>query len=410
MDRLPAEILLKICADLPTYDVPSFRLCCRSWASIGVRYLLPVVRVICSDPSLEALEAIANHPTWSRYVHTLVYSVGTLPRLATRQDWLIFTKLDERSARRWQPDPGMERIRPISDIEIIEGWQSYQTCWDQQTQRACQRLECVLSSSVMKFPALRCIKLENTGDRDVCHFQKALVETRAARRSPHLGAYNETLALRAMLTGACRLKQSLQILQARPITLNFFNGDLSILSHLKDSVKNLQEIHLVIFPQFSIKVFNAWNSGYPDKRRRCKIPFSELLFDGFLTAASHLRRISLEGIFSNQIGGPICLCQELDSLKSDALRELWLKGFCTTEEHLFDLIKGHAETLKEIHLEGITFLSSDTTQDVLSRLRTRLQSNLNFKRVHYYDELEVRRGIHSGENEFQLIYTTRFCG
>ena len=125
MDRLPNETLLEICANLPLSGVKSFRLCCRSFASIGATHLLPTIQVICSNHSLDALEAIANHTTLRDYVHTLVYCVRSLPQILRRDDWLSLTETPLLGSS-WHSDVSPEQIGLVADLKAVSSFEEYQ--------------------------------------------------------------------------------------------------------------------------------------------------------------------------------------------------------------------------------------------------------------------------------------------
>ena len=69
MERLPLELLDNVCRSLlKPKPVREFRLVCRRFAEVGLRYLIPAVSVWPDSKSLERLECIANHPRLRHHV------------------------------------------------------------------------------------------------------------------------------------------------------------------------------------------------------------------------------------------------------------------------------------------------------------------------------------------------------
>ena len=82
MDRLPVEILDNVCAThLSGEDILNFRLVCRVFATVGIRYILPKVSVALLPQTFTHLTAIPEHPVISQYVKTIVYQVDLLPEI-----------------------------------------------------------------------------------------------------------------------------------------------------------------------------------------------------------------------------------------------------------------------------------------------------------------------------------------
>ncbi|KAF2813202.1 uncharacterized protein BDZ99DRAFT_251372 [Mytilinidion resinicola] len=73
MKDVPTELLHMICGYLEPVDVKAFRLVNKTFAEIGATgYLLPSLSVRLSPSSFQQVEAIAEHPTISRYARELV--------------------------------------------------------------------------------------------------------------------------------------------------------------------------------------------------------------------------------------------------------------------------------------------------------------------------------------------------
>ena len=213
----------------------------------------------------------------------------------------------------------------------------------------------MLESSVKKFPLLRNIQLKYRGGSrlDFYSWEIANEETRPAERI-QLGDHHEALALRALLKGAYHLGRKLRGLQVNPLALDFFDCEYHLVSQLRDSVQNLQDVHLRIPSVYHrYRIASEVRSSHELMQRRTKLLSEGYLYD-FLTAMPHLRKINLDCASSMPTGVPLELSQALGGIEWYALQHLELSGFDTPEPYLLDVIQRHTKTLTNVFLFEIT--------------------------------------------------------
>ncbi|KAF1351860.1 hypothetical protein BDV97DRAFT_388461 [Delphinella strobiligena] len=73
MEELPPELAQMICSNLTPKDLKSVRLTSKQLAASGACYILPRVFVANCKKSFDELKEIAQHPTFSKHVTTLIY-------------------------------------------------------------------------------------------------------------------------------------------------------------------------------------------------------------------------------------------------------------------------------------------------------------------------------------------------
>lgn len=78
MEKLPPELTQIICSNLTPKDLKSARLTTKQLAASGACYILPRVFVFSRKESLNELKEIAQHPTFSKCVTTLIFDATLL--------------------------------------------------------------------------------------------------------------------------------------------------------------------------------------------------------------------------------------------------------------------------------------------------------------------------------------------
>lgn len=97
IQQLPPEVLHMIFKYLPRH-VPQLRLLCKSFADIGLHYLLTSYHLIFKKSSFERLLEISQHPVLSKCVKSIFYEADSLSDFDTRKQW------EEHIAYRHCPD------------------------------------------------------------------------------------------------------------------------------------------------------------------------------------------------------------------------------------------------------------------------------------------------------------------
>lgn len=89
MDRLPLEITHLIFAPFKGRPqvIALLRLVCKSFADVGLHYLVPEVDLLFKSSSFEHLRQISEHPVISKHVEQLFYEADTLTSYDTMREW-----------------------------------------------------------------------------------------------------------------------------------------------------------------------------------------------------------------------------------------------------------------------------------------------------------------------------------
>ncbi|KAI1261559.1 hypothetical protein F5Y18DRAFT_401637 [Xylariaceae sp. FL1019] len=98
MDRIPPEIVYVIVSFLDIDSLQSVRLVNRKLAEIGAAYMLPEVTFYMHSEELARLQAIAQHPVFSKHVRSLTYSGHALD--SPKVSWREFLR-DYKLELRW---------------------------------------------------------------------------------------------------------------------------------------------------------------------------------------------------------------------------------------------------------------------------------------------------------------------
>ena len=140
MDRLPPEILCNIleystwghtdpntpysrCPTLANLKV--LRLCCRSFAELGAKYLFEQLWVHMNEGSFAKMTAVAEHPAYSHMVHEL----KIFPKLLTRfYDNGSYEREVRRRLNRIEAN-GVKTSFTLSANEIAKAYERYNDIW-----------------------------------------------------------------------------------------------------------------------------------------------------------------------------------------------------------------------------------------------------------------------------------------
>ncbi len=88
MDQLPFELQHLIFALVDLSDVPNLRLACKTFANVGLDYLLPEVEITFSRKSFDRLAEIVKHPILSHRVKSLFYHIDVLREHYNWDEWM----------------------------------------------------------------------------------------------------------------------------------------------------------------------------------------------------------------------------------------------------------------------------------------------------------------------------------
>ncbi|KAL8914342.1 MAG: hypothetical protein Q9172_007102 [Xanthocarpia lactea] len=88
MDLLPFELQHLIFTLVDRSDVPNLRLACKTFANVGLDYLLPEVEITFTRKSFDHLAEIVKHPILSQRVTSLFYHIDVLREHHDKDEWM----------------------------------------------------------------------------------------------------------------------------------------------------------------------------------------------------------------------------------------------------------------------------------------------------------------------------------
>ncbi|KAL8682624.1 MAG: hypothetical protein Q9186_001311 [Xanthomendoza sp. 1 TL-2023] len=86
--QLPLELQHLIFAATDPRDVPNLRLACKTFATIGMNYLLPQAQLLFTRQSFDHLSEVSQHPVLCRSVKSLIYCVDLLGQHFDKDEWI----------------------------------------------------------------------------------------------------------------------------------------------------------------------------------------------------------------------------------------------------------------------------------------------------------------------------------
>ena len=359
LDQLPVEILSEICTFFPAHDVPAFRLCCRSFSEIGIRYLIPEVEVVCLLPSLQRLQAIAKHPVLRLYVRSVIYNTDVLPKYHKKKQWLAFVK--DRDPREMRLEKSNARNGPtLDDI----AWNVYRQTYAQQqdfleqfSQGRNVRTSAgfrkenpkeAFKASIEELPAISSIEIGGSlypHDSIPKDYRSYL--TFPVRR--YLDECPDAVALRGSLLDTYAMSRPLHLsLQTRKGSWRFFGCDHATIPQCKPEIWKLQALHLNISPP------RVANSYMKKELPRCEKRLLEGLVRDVITSIATLETLELSSTdnecheLSDSYTCFFNLELVLGNFTWKNLHSLRLMQFETQETYLLDVLGRHAKTLKTV--------------------------------------------------------------
>ncbi|KAL8849728.1 MAG: hypothetical protein Q9221_005338 [Calogaya cf. arnoldii] len=381
MDRLPFELQCLIFGLVDRSDVPNLRRACKTFANIGLDYLLPEVEITFTRKSFDHLAEVVKHPILAHRVKSLVYHVDVLKEHRSKEEWMraIAGTLDMGiNGNSWKPRmphrdaPKREwrlyyrNVAKACDPEwrytekqLATGYATYEKLWaEQQVLRDEDFGLIAIEDMVAQLPNLKHITLSNFLDA-TCNennivdktFKDTLVE---AFGDDHY--YND-----------CGVPQLLSLLEAvrsataANITLESLNTGLISWEIFLESEENLDLMREIFRPLKVFKMALSTSQTYgwrdPGAHDDEDVVGGDIDCQALLEEGRHLTLIQsmsnlqvLELTFHSKELGNFGLVSAFRDTYWPNLREVHLHFYNSTDEDLLAFLNRHSKTLKVVDI------------------------------------------------------------
>ena len=373
MDRLPVEILHRICARIRARkDILGFRRVCKIFAAIGAQHMLPQVPVAFLHQSFLRLKAISEHPVISQHVTAIIYQADVLPKIETFKEyrrWACMPHQPIAFSPRPQPDAD-EQVRQSyhkdlvkfinkpnqsSQEQIREGWKLYQSLYEDQ--------DALLRSPIMdmqyfhetmaKFPRLTKLRVQTRrtyNEAGMYLINNPYKNTLVGVVLPDKNHFPcGVRPLHSLLLGALSSQTAFRELSVGLLSWRFFSSPESIFAVLKQCVRHLRKLDMEI-PSCDYERPEADEQA---DWRACVKWFLTGRVRDFVAAAPDLEIIVLLFDALHDYDYAINLSSVLGNYTWPSLRLLNLRGIKAREDDLLSVFKRHAATLRVLILGDI---------------------------------------------------------
>ncbi len=254
MEKLPDEVLLKICGQLDFSSVANLRRVNRHLAEVGAEGLVKRVRFHCHQDSLQRLSAIATHEVFSRYVDTVVFEGNLLADLGCVHSYSAHYDLEHHRTDRPQAPPRdasarekrhFERNMAKFHREIEAKYVHYRDYYDtQQELIASTAYADLIAPSILRFPRVNKIVLSTVGRCKHVLSQRFLESFKVDCAMPIENDTKHTKEqLKHLLLPKDQPLEALRSLEVQVVTPKFFGGFVPR-ALLCEAFKNLRTIDL----------------------------------------------------------------------------------------------------------------------------------------------------------------------
>lgn len=407
MDRLPLEIIHMIFARFKgkLQIIALLRLLCKTFAAVGLHYLVPEVHLIFKSSSFEHLRQISEHPVISQHVEKLFYKADTLTSYDTMKQWkhnIIIPGWFHNMPDDWTGPPSptageRERRAYTRDMERLRAWprhtqskkqlkmayEKYQKYLsDQNRMRACDYNAEAIREAMVRMPNLKAIDMSM---ENYLHGRCSEKANRAFGKG-YRSVYGDdgqkescgVPQMRSLLLGASHAELKLQGLRCGHIHWEIFKQSGDVFGQMKSAVQHLIMLNLHITTRISDDALgnSADEDDYHSQIHACAdyLKESGRLRD-FVTAAPDLTVLDIRFDIKNPYP-PAGLKQIVGDFTWHSLQHVAFRVLQTTEDELMHLYSRHAGTLSEIAL-----LNVELTQGSWPRLFQRMRQTLCLKKA-----------------------------
>lgn len=365
---LPLELHHYIFALVDRSDVPNLREVCKTFANVGLDYLLPEVEITFTRKSFQHLAEVVKHPILGRRVKSLVYHIDVVKTHKSSGEWMrgIGGALYIGNPKACSP-----KLR-YTEKELAIGYATYEKTRAEQEDLRQEDFGIVdIMTMVARLPNLKRITFSN--------FLGACTET---VEDTFVGAFGNDHHY-----NHCGVPQLLTLLHGvrsatATITLENFNMDLVSWKILQESDENFELMREVFRPLkvFRMALSTSQNYGWQDPDESDDEPILEgddecqaFLDEGrhltLLQSMSNLQVLDL-AFHSKELSDFDLVSTFGDSYRPN-LREVNLQFYYSTDKDLLGFLYKHIKTLKVVHVVHYRLIRG-LWLDVFRDLRTTL--------------------------------------
>ncbi|KAL8904187.1 MAG: hypothetical protein Q9171_007136 [Xanthocarpia ochracea] len=403
MDQLPFELQHLIFTLGDRSDVRNLRLACKTFANVGLDYLLPEVEITFTQKSFDHLAEIVKHPILSHRVKSLFYHIDLLREHHNGDEWMraIGDKLlyGINTVNRWMPPmPAFDAPKRdwrlyrrnrakanspewvYTEKQLAVGYATYKKRWSEQHHLRQQDFgSAEIVAMVSQLPNLKHITLSNflkatpKGNNTVGDtFEDTLLEAYGDENYEHHRGVPQLLSLFNGIHCA-----------TADIKLESLNTGLISWKILQEGDQNLEIMKDILRPLKFLKMALS-TSQYYGWRDLDNPLDDEAVLDGdtdcqaFLDQGRHLAMIQpipnlqvLDLTFHSKYPYRFNLVSTFGDCYWPCLREIHLHSYYSDDKYLLDILGRHAETLKVVHITHYELLEG-LWPDVFRALRTNL--------------------------------------
>ena len=414
MHQLPPEVLHMIFEYLPQH-IPKLRLLCRSFADIGLHYLLSSYHLNFKKSSFERLLEISQHPVLSTCIKSIFYEADTLSEYDTRKEWEenisdyhrpdfdelstvadrnIGTARAQRASRRAY----VKCIQGCSERQFREAYRCYRECISDQREMISLGYNAQsIKDAIKRFPNLVSLEmsLHNCFESRAKRIDSAFSATMHRPCGDHQQPDHEGVAqLCSLLLATLESSRRVQELHCGFFDWKFFKAEADIFAKLKMAVQNLKVLELFISTNSSGDDHNE-DSFHHQAIVECALYLEEGRLRDFASAAPNLTALAIE-FDSNVPHSPARLIDVVGTTTWPSLELACFSLFSFTDDDLIDFYRRHSRTLKNIGFDDIKLLQG-TWQDLFPKIKetlelehVRIEGDLWEPEVEYYFGLPSR--------------------
>ncbi|CAO1596295.1 hypothetical protein XANCAGTX0491_000146 [Xanthoria calcicola] len=401
MDHLlPLELHHHIFALVDGSDIPNLRKTCRTFANVGLDYLLPEVEITFTRKSFEHLAQVVKHPILGRRVKSLIYHIDALKPHHNKDEWLreigasLYTGMNSNS---WKPCTPAQNAPErewrlyrrnhtkacspkwrFTGKQLATAHAAYKRLWAEQEDLRQDNFGIVdMKTIIAQLPNLKCIALSNY--LEACTETNIVEETFKDTFVKAFGDehYHNHCGVPQLLTLLHGLRSATANITLESLDMGWISWKI-----LQESDENFELMREIFRP---LKIFSMalvtsqlYHSEDPDGRDDEPILEGDTECQAFLDDGRHL--VLLQSMSNLQV---LALAFESMALSHfdlvstfrdsywPRLREVRLQSYQSTDEDLLEFLNRHVQTLKVVEVIQYRLLRG-LWLDVFRGLRTTL--------------------------------------
>lgn len=389
IQQLPCEVKHMVFSYLEPEDVTGMRLMCKSFAEIGLHYLLRSYHLIMKKSSFERLLEISRHPVVSQYVKSNFYEPDTLRSYDSMKEWekhildIDFPynvdhypdehEMNQREKRLWRRNYLRFRQGPrwtSSKKQLRYAYAIYRQYFEEQQKIRENAYNAQIINDAMKWlPNLSVVRMNMCfGLEDGSHYEKEAFN----HSLQHLCGDEYQLdnsgvtQSNSLLLGALNNNIKIQELGFGFVDWRLFEAEEHTFTKLCKAVQHLKTLEM-----HSSTTSSSDGKGDPNGYHPSVLACAAFLSGGrlreFASAAPDLVDLSIEFDTDNP-QPPARLIDIVGSFTWHALHHVHFSLVSFTGEDLICFCRRHSASLRKIRFDEIMLLQG-TWQDVFPRIK-----------------------------------------